>query len=191
MPRKKKQTPASEPQTVAAVLEQSPIAAILADHETKSQLDPQTEAVAAFQRQREREQAVTETSHVQRLNRTPVDPNGKLSHAASILAERPAFRQAPEQYFRVASHEREGIRVFKDTVMKGGYKIGIAGIQFAENRQPTREEKNLLIDEGFCYKIEENLWKREGKPDEPLGDNVIDATRVASDMARQRQGLAR
>ena len=117
--------------------------------------------------------------------------NGKLSHAAKILAERPAFRQVPEEYFRVASHEREGIRVFKNTVIKDGHKIGLAAIQFAENRQPTRDEKDLLLDEGFRYKVEENLWKREGRPGEPLGDNTIDATRVAADLARERDGLGR
>jgi len=169
--------PTAEPQTVAAVLEKSPIAAIIAEHEAKAP-EPQAEAVAAFQRQREREQAVTE-------------PTGKLSHADRILAERPAFRQAPEEYSRVASHEREGIRVFKNTIIRGGQKIGVAGIQFAENRQPTREEKDFLLDEGFRYKIEENLWKREGRPGEPLGDNTIDAVRKAAELARDREGLGR
>ena len=199
MPRKKKpkadaqavELPAAEPITLAVALEKSPIAEVIASHEAEAQPDPQSEAVDAFQRQREREQAVTETSHVQRLNRIPVGPTGKLSHAEKVLAERPAYRPAPEEYFRVASHEREGIRVFKDTVVKGGHKIGISGIQFAENRQPTSAEKDYLEERGFRYKIEENLWKREGVPGEPLGDNVIDATRVASDLARERQGRAR
>ncbi len=189
MPRRKKalpNSPATEPTTVAAALEHSPIAQIIASHEAKAQVEPERpmtepdQAVAAFQRQRERDQAVTQPHS-----------NGTSSHAAKILAERPAFRQVQEEYFRVSSHEREGIRVFKNTIMKGGQKIGVAGIQFAENRQPTREEKDSLLDRGFRYKIEDNLWKREGRPGEPLGDNTIDAIRVAADLAREREGLAR
>ena len=98
----------------------------------------------------------------------------------------------PRNYFRVASHEREGIRVFKNTVMKGGQKIGVAGDsvcgQPAAHREPKR---NFLLDRGFRYKIEENLWKRESRPGEPLGDNTIDATRVAEDLAREREGRSR
>ena len=178
--RKKSQpeTPATEPTPVAQVLEQSRIAEILASSTLENPA----------------------TSPPEKPSLPDTDPdmpileplsNGKPSHAAKILAERPAFRQVPEEYFRVASHEREGIRVFKNTVMQGGQKVGVSGIQFADNRPPTEDEKGYLRNEDFYYKVEENLWKREGKPGEPLGDNTIDATRVAAELARERDGLGR
>ena len=66
MPRKKrvKDSPASGPTALADVLEQSPVAEMIASHET--QVEPALaetdgeEAVASFKRQRERELAVSE-----------------------------------------------------------------------------------------------------------------------------------
>src|SRR5689334_19155231 len=72
MPRKSRrktvESPATEPMPVAAVLEQSPIAEILASRDARAEIEPDQpmpmppgeEAVAAFQRQREREQAVAD-----------------------------------------------------------------------------------------------------------------------------------
>src|SRR4051812_26826822 len=116
MPRKKKaktqESPATEPTIVGAVLERLPVAEILDRHEEKSPPPPPPEKPSPSEVDTE-------------LEPDPLK-NGKLSHAAKILAERPAFRPAPEEYFRVSSHEREGIRVFKNTIMKDGQKIGVA-----------------------------------------------------------------
>ena len=60
MPRSKKKTKTTaEPMTVGEALQESPIAETLKNQETKAQPepDPHKEAVATFERQREREQA--------------------------------------------------------------------------------------------------------------------------------------
>jgi hypothetical protein len=197
--RRRSAAKASETIPLSEALAQSPIAAMLASPEPRSEPDqpmPEHEAVAAFKRQREREQATSpsmEALVTEALveSQKPKSAGEKRSHVATILAERPAFRQVPEQYFRVASHEREGIRVFKDTIIKNGQKIGVAGIQFADNRPPTEAEKQYLRDQGHRYKIEEYLWKREGVPGEALGDPTIGAVRAADELARGRQGIER
>src|SRR5271157_2353846 len=61
MPRSKKKTKTTaEPMTVGEALQESPIAETLKNQETKAQPepDPHKQAVASFERQREREQAV-------------------------------------------------------------------------------------------------------------------------------------
>lgn len=183
MPRKKKSKPATsaaielptaEPQTVAAVLEKSPIAAIIAEHEAKP--DPHAEAVASFQRQREREQAVTEPER-----RVPT------SFADAVRASRSAFAPVPEGFVNVDSYPAAGLKVNRSLDRK------VAAIQFAEDRPLSRaseyDKMREIQDAGFVYKTARRQWERFDS--ENPGGNLVDAKRMAADLAKDREGQAR
>ena len=116
------------------------------------------------------------------------------------LVDRPKFAPVPEGFFGVSSIRTQdaGIRVNKNTLMEGGQKVSVAALQFAETHLPNRAEKDLLEqihepDDGladkrrFHYRPERRQWERKGSPDEPLGENVIDAQRIAESLATARR----
>lgn len=178
MPRKSRNqarldSPSSDPVTVADVLQQSPIAQILASREAKAKIEPdrpmpepdsEPDVVAAFRRQREREQAVTEpTSHVARVRK---------------------MQPAPQGFISVASYPTAGIRVNKS------FDRGTAAIQFDESRRASRDglcnEVETLQIEGFRFEPLRRQWERHDRA-QP-GVNTITATRLAADLAAKRTG---
>ncbi|MFO0958237.1 MAG: hypothetical protein U0800_12560 [Isosphaeraceae bacterium] len=180
MPRKfRKQTqpesPATEPTPVAEVLAASPIAQILASREAKTKIEPDqpmpendvSEAVAAFLRQREREQAVEEpVSHVARLRK---------------------MQPAPQGFLPVATYAAAGIRVNKS------FDRGTVGIQFEEARKASRDglvnEVETLGIEGFRFEPLRRQWERTDVA-QP-GANIIGAGRLAKILAEKRSGRER
>ena len=142
-----------EPTPVAAVLEQSPIAAIIADHEAKAK------------------------------------PEGlPASFAEAVKASKSAFGPIPDGFVNVDSHPAAGIKVNRSLDRK------VSALQFAEDRLPTRAEKDILEAVGesgknFVYKTARRQWERYD-PESP-GANLVDAKRVAADLAREREGLGR
>jgi hypothetical protein len=178
MPRKKRVKESSEPVAVAEILEQSPVAAIIAEHEAKP--DTHAEAVTSFQRQREREQAVAEPERATE----PVP----TSFADAVKASRSAFGPIPDGFVNVDSYPEAGLKVNRSLDRK------IAAIQFAEDRLPTRAEKDIMQavsqpESSLVYKTARRQWERFDA--EQPGANLIDAKRVAGDMAREREGRVR
>jgi hypothetical protein len=157
------------------VLQQSPIAKILASHEAKARIEPDrpmpepepgSEAVAAFLRQREREQAVT--------------GSGEVSHTARVRKMQPA----PEGFLSVASYPPAGIRVNKS------FDRGTVAIQFDETRRPSNQglmnEVETLQIEGFRFEPLRRQWERRDTA-QP-GMNTILAVRLAESLAAKRTG---
>lgn len=113
-----------EPKALAAVLEESPaMEAIRASRDAKSQVEPERgmpepdEAVASFQRQREREQAVTE-SHVSLLGprkRSPSEP------ASVFTSNRGGFKLLQDGPFRKFKFDAEPSREVKDKLQVAGF----------------------------------------------------------------------
>lgn len=174
MPRKSRkkaqaESPSTEPTPVAEILEQSPaLAAILASREAKASVEPETPM--------------------------PVPETGQQpgAHSAAVLSSRPHFLPVPANFKDVFGNPIAGIRVNKS------FDRRFAAIQFAENRLPTRAEKDVLEAVGkpqdgtnFVYHTQRRQWERETPPGMELGENVIDAVRIAKELARGREGISR
>lgn len=114
-------------------------------------------------------------------------------HVANVLSRRPQFRPVPEGFHNVSRHEAAGIRVNKDL------DRGIVALQFAEDRLPTREEKNILENVGspddgskFTFNPGSRQWTRPTPEGATVGENLIDAVRLAKELAdRRAEGRAR
>jgi hypothetical protein len=106
------------------------------------------------------------------------------SHAAAVLARRPAFAPVPEGFKNVVRHEGAGIRVNKSI----DYKT--AAIQFAEDRPLSRATEydlmSMIQDAGFGYKPASRQWERPLPEGMAQGENIIDATRLAKEIADAR-----
>lgn len=156
MPRKRKkdlsETPATEPTPVSEILPQSPIAQILASHEAKAKVEPDhpmpeppaqaDKAVAAFQRQREREQAVAEPSHVQQLGPRKRHPSEPASVFTSV---RGGFKLLQDGPFRKFKFDQEPSREVKDKLeIAGFYYVPAEKAWSAAASWQTREASDKL-----------------------------------------------
>ena len=110
------------------------------------------------------------------------------SFAEAVKASRAAFGPMPEGFVNVASHPAAGIKFNRSRDNK------VAAIQFAEDRLPSRPEKDILEDvggegQGFVYKTARRQWERYDG--ESPGANLTDAKRVADGLASEREGRGR
>lgn len=150
MPRKSRrkpvESPAAEPTPVAAVLEQSPIAQILASRDARAEIEPDQpmpephseEAVAAFQRQREREQAV----------------------AVPPKTEEPARRQKTwgETVRPWTTHGRDtGVHHVTTT------SPDMVGIRFDKGKERTAGEKREMEAIGLRFFTEAQAWLKTNR----------------------------
>jgi hypothetical protein len=161
MPRKsrKKDTPATEPTTVAAVLEKSPIAQILASRDARAEIEPdqpmaEQQALAAFQRQREREQAVTEPLKVERKQKTwgetvrPWTTHGRDTGVHHVTTTSP----------------------------------DMVGIRFDKGKERTPEEKREMEAIGLRFFNEAKAWLKSSR------DGAFDETQdLARTFAERRR----
>src|SRR3954471_13375415 len=119
MPRKsRKKSPAestsNQPTPVAEIHEQSPaVAAMLGSRGANAAVEPDAPMPE------------------------PQNEPQPGAHAAAVLAGRPEFRPVPAKFIDVFGNHVAGIRVNKS------HNYRIAAIQFAENRLPTRAEKDI------------------------------------------------
>lgn len=159
MPRKSRkksqaESHVTEPTTVAAVLENSPIAQILASREAKAQVEPDhpmpepdtdgSEAALAFERQRECEQAVPEPpkSHVELLGPRKRHPGEPATVYTSI---RGGFKLLQDGPFRKFRFDKEPPREWKDKLeMAGFYYVPHEKVWSAAATWQTREASDKL-----------------------------------------------
>ena len=121
------------------------------------------------------------------------EPEEPGKYATAVLARRPTLAPAPPGFYPVSSARQAGLRVSKSHDQRN------SAIQFAEDRLPTRSEKDVLERIGhppdgqnFVYRVERRQWERETPPGWTAGENTIDTHRVMSDLARSRnEGLER
>jgi hypothetical protein len=106
-------------------------------------------------------------------------------HAAAVLANRPDMRPVPQGFISVFSAPSAGIRVSKSLDKR------TAAIQFAEDRLPERGEKDRMEIAGIKYDEHRRQWERKVPPGMELGENTIDAVRVAKALASEREGRGR
>lgn len=170
MPSKKRPKPQAtptEPTIVAAVLEQSPIAQLLASREAKAQVEPErpmpdpdtdgSEAAMAFKRQREREQAVTEM------------PTG---------TEKPIRQQKTwaETVRPWTSHGRDtGVHHVTTT------SPNMVGIRFEKGMERTPEEKREMEAIGLKFYSEAKAWLK------PNRDGGFDETQALAERFAERR----
>lgn len=170
MPRKSRRksadSPASDPVPVSDVLAASPIAQIIAARKAKAQVEPErpmpendgSEAVAAFLRQREREQAVEE----------PPKP------------EQPVRQQMTwgETVRPWTSHGETGVRHVSTT------SPDMVGIRFDKGKERTAEEKREMEDIGLRFFQKAQAWL---KPDRNGAfDQTQDMARRFAERRRQQ-----
>ena len=202
MPRKSraKKAPATEPTLheptpVAAVLAQSPIMAEILDaRDAKSRVEPEhpmpdpgAEAVVAFQRQHERENAVTEPpSRLEALGAEALveSQKPKGSHTERLKGLRPT----PSGFIGLESFRNAGIRLSRSLDKQ------TVAIQFADDHRPSKDglnpETQRLGDRGFSYKPERAQWERRDR--EQPAENYQDAKAfVASLVADRVAGMGR
>jgi hypothetical protein len=172
MPRKSRrksvESPATEPTPVAAVLEQSPIAQIIASREAKAETEPErpmpepseADAVAAFQRQREQEQAVTEPPK----------------------AEEPARRQKTwgETVRPWTTHARDtGVHHVTTT------SPDMVGIRFDKGKERKAEEKREMEAIGLRFFTEAQAWLKTNR--DGAFDETQDLARKFAERRRQAE----
>jgi hypothetical protein len=84
-------------------------------------------------------------------------------------------------------HESAGIRVNKGVER---HNMGTAAIQFAEDRPLSRATEYDLMtavqDAGFSYKPANRQWERPLPEGMSPGESIIDATRLAKEIADAR-----
>ena len=211
--RKKKSViaePVTEPTPLAAVLEPTAERLHLPEPITQPQLPAPAEreltdgdAMSILEASRlrkgeiEPERAMPEPNA--HLDDTNVADNGQAAviagkHTAAVLSGRPQFGPVPAGFFPVASDRQAGIRVSKKTFRdRDGFEKSIAAIQFAENRLPTREEKDILERVGhapdgqnYTFKTERRQWERVQPEGWPMGENTIDTVRVMEGLSAVR-----
>ncbi len=121
------------------------------------------------------------------------------SFAAKVRESAPIYRPVPEDFFPAWRDAQAGIRVHKRTNRNGSSTVAI---QFSDNHQPTRAEKDILeaihepdpaINERikFTYKTADSMWERDSIPGDPPGANTIDGVRLAQELAAARVGRGR
>ena len=215
MAKDRKKAKSKVPVSATEVLEASPIGAMIEQAKSPTP-EPADDAVAAFEKQRAKGQAVTDPADIMneaRRRKAEIEPERPMpvplgdtnvvdmpqraeiagKHTAAVLARRPNLAPAPAGFYPVLSDRRAGVRVSKS------YDNKVSAIQFSEDRLPTREEKDFLERVGhppdgqnFIYKSERRQWERETPPGWTPGENTIDATRVMTELAMVRnEGLAR
>ncbi len=138
--------------------------------------------------------SLTDTPHAEQPPPAPEVVNAPerepVRHAQAVQADRPAFLPVPEGLMVVSRRsEGQGIRVLRsedDTV---------SAIQFAENRIPSRAEKDILEALGqpehvkFTYQPRVKVWTREDRTHTVA--NIRDALGVAEGLAKGREGRSR
>jgi uncharacterized membrane protein len=111
------------------------------------------------------------------------------SFAEMVIARRKPMQAVPAGFHNVASYPEAGIRVNKSSDKK------TAAIQFSEDRLPDRAEKDILealgqaADQKFDYIARKRQWERQAP--EAYGANIIDAVRVAEELAAGRKERGR
>jgi hypothetical protein len=183
MPRKKKKdpqaiTPGAEPTTVAAALEQSPIAETIASHEAQPEpdrTDHHKEAVATFERQREREQAV---------DLVPLPPRADLPPPQTEIVTSPAKPDRPVKKWAEtvrpwSSHGETGVKHV--TVISPD----MVGIQFDKSKPRTDEEKRDMEAAGLRFFNDAQAWLKTNK------EGAFDETQLlAQKFAERRRQMA-
>ncbi len=187
---KTSQSPSTEPIALAEILPHSPVAQLLKAREEKAQVEPEhplpdpgAEAAAAFQRLRERDQAM---SHVEQLGRPSMEA---IATEALVECQKPThverlkgLRPALYGFRGLEGHYAAGIRpsrsMDKQTV----------AIQFADDHRPSADglnpEKQRLQDRGFSYKPERAQWERRDR--EQPADNYQDAKAFVEALVKDR-----
>lgn len=196
-PRKsRKKAPATEPKPVAEILDQSPIAQILASRDARAEIEPdqpmpEQEAVAAFQRQREHEQAV---SHVEQLG--PAKPSTEaIVTEALVVSQRPksghverltGLRPTPSGFVGLESFKNAGIRLSRSL------DKNVVAIQFADDQKPSRDglspENERLRDRGFLYVPMRSQWERVDR--QRPAENYQDAKAFVALLVNERLAAA-
>ena len=153
---------ATEPTTVAEVLDKSPVMAdILAAREAKSQIEP------------ERPMPEPPTSPTESVIESQ---QPKLTHVQR--AAQTGLRPAPSGFVGLESHYNAGIRLSRSLDKRA------VAIQFAEDRHPSIEEKQRLGEREFRYKIERKQWERRDV--ERTADNYQDAKSFVASLVQSR-----
>jgi hypothetical protein len=178
MPRKSRKkvqhdTPATEPTPVAAVLEQSPIAAILAD--------PNAGLVTADQ--------------LPIPSRSPAPAIENVVAEALLESQKPkgghvdrltGLRPAPSGFVGLESFKNAGIRLSRSL------DKNVVAIQFADDRRPSRDglnpENQRLMDRGFSYRPERAQWERVDR--ERPAENYQDAKAFVAMLVNDRLAVA-
>jgi hypothetical protein len=113
------------------------------------------------------------------------EPKG--AHSAAVLARRPNFAPVPNGYRNVLVHVATGIKVNRGVEKPN---LGTAAIQFAEDRPLSRATEydlmEMIQNAGFQYKAANRQWERPLQEGMELGDNAIDAVRLAKEIADAR-----
>lgn len=155
---------AAEPVTVAEVLAESPIKALIDAQEAKSRVEPErpmpepdgSEAVAAFERQRKREQAVKEPAA-----ETPSKPRVKT------------WRETVRPWESFG--RGEGVSHVTTT------SPDMVGIRFSENKKRTAEEKREMEDHGLKFFNEAQAWLKTNR------GNAFDETQALTERFAERR----
>jgi hypothetical protein len=120
----------------------------------------------------------------------PFEPG---SFAARLRQEKPVFAPVPDGFINVASYPDAGIKVNKSiNAPELGIRAGISGIQFAENRRPSREEADAMEVRHIKYGSVTGArqWEREAYASP--GANTLGVEKVAKEIAKGRQeGIGR
>lgn len=138
---------------------------------------PSQEVITSPEREKPR-QSTTDTDI-----EPPHESNGKLSHAEAVIADRPHFRAVPDGLV-IEREFKNGIRVLRNE------DTTVVAVQFADNRVPSRTEKDILEALGqpehvkFTYQPGDKIWTREDH-EFPV-PNVRDAMGMAGKMAEGR-----
>jgi hypothetical protein len=200
MPRKKKvkapESATSEPVALSAVLEQSPVAEMIASQEAKAEPERTTdgeEAVAAFKRQRERDLAVDELPPPQtevipsgprgpRISDAEPTPDTEARSHVQRLSEPRGLRPTPKGFRGEEGHYHAGVRLSRSL------DKNVVAIQFSDDRKPTRDgensEKEQLESRGFLYVPMRTQWERVDR--EQPAENYQDAKVLVESLVRDR-----
>lgn len=189
MPRKRrvKDSPATDLPTAAEILSHSPVAQLIEAHEAKTRVEPEhqlpepptpeQEALAAFQRQREREQAVTEPPSPERAR-----PQPPTRWADTVRG--------------LTSHGKDtGVHHIMAKIPIGDLGVmDVVGIKFDKGKHRTDEEKREMEAIGLGFRKDLGAWVKP-KHAEPVEKKFADAFEETQDMAlrfanRRRQSEA-
>lgn len=103
----------------------------------------------------------------------------QMSHVKAARANRPTFRPVPNDFMnRGGSFPAAGLKVNRSL------DAGTVAIQFAEDRVPSREEKDRLEIDQFRYHEHHRQWERIDR--EQPAANLLDAGRIAQELSDAR-----
>ena len=175
--RKKSQPSSNGPTTVGAVLEQSPIAQLVANHETEESLPEQDgeEAVAMYKEQ------------IRRAAEADDKPSPAKATAEASKAEQPAPEAASDKPVRQQKSWGETVRGWSSHGETGVKHVtttspDMVGVSFPKDKPRTAEEKRDMDEAGLKFFAEAKAWLK------PNRDGAFDETQdIAKKFAERRR----